>query len=102
MGHKAADEMDVSAQAVELCRNDRGCDFLGRLQGCSKRRSPAEGIGPFPGLNLLERLNQVKALSLGKPEGRGLLRFKRLTGLAPLCDGNSGVGHCLFHLPIIS
>jgi hypothetical protein len=64
--------MYIAAEAVELCHDDRRFDFLSRLQCCRELRASVERVGTLSGLNLLERLNQVKALSLGKPGERGL------------------------------
>ena len=76
--HQAADEMDVAAEAIELCHDDRRFDFLCCLQGRGELRPAVERISPLSGLDLLERLNQVEALSLGEPGERRLLRRIRV------------------------
>jgi hypothetical protein len=64
--------MHVAAQAVELCHNDRGLQLLRCFQRRGKLRPPIERIGTFSGFNLLERLNEIKPLSLGEPSERGM------------------------------
>jgi len=74
--------MHVAAETVELCHDDRGFQFLCRLQRCCKLRSPIERIGTLSGFNLLEHLNELEPFSLSKPDELGLLCFKAQTGLA--------------------
>jgi hypothetical protein len=75
MSHQATDEMDVSAQSIEL-RNDHGAlQFLRCCQGCLELWAPFDRIAPLAALDLNEFPREFQTLSLGElSQGRPLCR----------------------------
>jgi hypothetical protein len=66
VGHKAADEMNVAAEAVQLGDGDGAFELFGSGQSGLKLRATVKGIGTLAGLNLNELTHHLQALSLGK------------------------------------
>ena len=58
--------MDVAAQSIQLCNDDRGLVLFGCLQRRRQLRSTIERIGALPCFDLLERLKEIIALSFGE------------------------------------
>jgi hypothetical protein len=58
MSHQATDEMDVSAQSIELRNNDGALQLLRCCQGCLKLWAPFDRIAPLAAVNLNELLGE--------------------------------------------
>jgi hypothetical protein len=89
--------MDVAAQPIELRNDDRRL-VLARGFESGRELGPAiKRIGPLASFHLLERFDQLIALSLGEPRESCLLRLKAQPRAALMCCGDSGVGDGGFH-----
>ena len=75
MRHKAADEVHVAAEAVQLGHGDIALEPLGSSQGGFELRSAVERIRALACLYLNELADQLKTLGLGKLLERPPLSF---------------------------
>ena len=71
--HQAADEVHITAQAVELRYDYGSLVLLGQLHRCGQLGPLFQRIGAFAGLDLAEDLDQIVALGLGEGGNRRLL-----------------------------
>ena len=62
MGHEAADEVDVTAEAVQLGDGHMALESLRGCQGGLELRPAVEGVGALAGLDLHELPGQLQAL----------------------------------------
>src|SRR5262245_7601402 len=70
MDHKAADEVHVAAEPVQLGDDDRALDLPGRLDSRCQLRSPIDRVGTFAALDLYELCRDGIALLPREPGDR--------------------------------
>ena len=79
MSHKAADEVHVAAETVQLGDSDVALEFLGGGECGLELRSSVNGICALAGLHLNELTGQFQALGLRELSERPPLRFDTKT-----------------------
>jgi hypothetical protein len=71
--HQPADEMNVTAEPIQLGHDDRRLALLGLLERCGQLRPAIECIGPLARFDFDERVGELKALGAGEAgDGRHL------------------------------